>query len=141
MIKLSISIASQILYRPVTVTVALPYTLTTGKGPFKTLYALHPAMENSGIYFEKLGLSDKVDKDELAIVAPDLGNGYFINTPYEKQADFLQKELMPVLCEMLPLSSRREHAARNFHGCFRCGPLGIVLSGTFWCCSPDFRCV
>ena len=107
-IKIQIRINSLTLYRPVTVSVALPYSLTTGKSPFKVLYALHPAMENSGIYFEKLGFSDKVDKHELAIVAPDLGNGYFINTPYEKQADFLQTELMPVLCDMLPLSSRRE---------------------------------
>lgn len=108
MIKLSIQIASQTLYRPVTVTVMLPYTLTTGKGPFRVLYALHPAMENSGIFLEKLYLSEKVDKYKVAIVAPDLGNGYFINTPYEKQANFLQTELMPVLCDMLPLSVRRE---------------------------------
>lgn len=108
MIKIQMRINSLVLHRPVTLSVVLPYSLITGKGPFRVLYALHPAMENSGIYFEKLGLSDKVDKHEFAIVAPDLGNGYFINTPYEKQADFLQTELMPVLCDMFPLSSCRE---------------------------------
>lgn len=108
MIKLSIQIDSQVLYRPVTVAAMLPYTLTTAKGPFRVLYALHPAMTNSGIFFEKLGLSDQVEKHGIVVVAPDLGNGYFINSPHEKQADFLQTELMPVLHNLLPLSDRRE---------------------------------
>ena len=108
MIKIQMRMNSLTLYRPVVLSVALPYSLSSGIDLKKVLYLLHPAMENGDFFFDKLGLLDKVDRHGVVIVAPDLGNGYFINTPYEKQADFLQMELMPVMNEMLRLSSRRE---------------------------------
>lgn len=108
MIKFKISIPSQILFRPVMVMGALPYGVMSEVAPFKTLWGLHCAMEDGEFFFHKLNLGSFIDRYGIAFIAPSLGNGYFINSPYEKQADFLQAELMPVLREMLPLSSRRE---------------------------------
>lgn len=108
MITLRMRINSLTLYRPVEVSVALPYTPLSGMVCSKTLWALHPAMEGGEFFFDRLGLTRLADRYGVAVVAPSLGNGYFINSAYEKQADFLQTELMPVLREILPLSSRRE---------------------------------
>ena len=108
MLKFRISIPSQILFRPVEVVGALPYGMTAGGTPFKTVWGLHCAMEDGDLFFHRLNLGSFTDRYGFAFIAPSLGNGYFINSPYEKQADFLQAELLPVLREMLPLSSRRE---------------------------------
>lgn len=108
MIKMHIQINSLILYRQILMNVILPYTPNKGMYFSKLIFAMHPAMEGGDFFFDKLGLAYLADTYSVAIIAPSLGNGYFINSPYEKQADFLQAELMPVLREMLPLSSRRE---------------------------------
>lgn len=108
MIRIQISISSQTLFRPVTIMGALPYGVMTEAAPFKTVWGLHCAMEDGDFFFHKLNLGEIIDRYGFALISPSLGNGYFINSPYEKQADFLQVEMLPVLREMLPLSSRRE---------------------------------
>lgn len=108
MLKFQLSLPSQFLFRPVTITGAIPYGFMSGVAAHKIVWGLHCAMEDGDFFFHKLNISSLVDKYGFAFIAPSLGNGYFINSPYEKQADFLQKELMPVLQEMLPFSKHRE---------------------------------
>ncbi len=108
MLKFTLTINSLILYKPITVHIALPYTLHSAYSNFKSIWALHCAGESGDLFFSKLPLSSYVDKRNIALIAPDLGNGYFINTPFEKQYDFLSKELMPILQNTLPLSSKQE---------------------------------
>ena len=64
-------------------------------------------MSNGDIFFDKLGASNLVDKKQIAFIAPSLGNGYFINSCYEQQADALQ-EIFMTLQEQLYLSSQPE---------------------------------
>lgn len=104
MLKISLSIESQVLLKPVSVEIMLPYGIFSPETSFKTLWALHCAMGSSSLFFDKLNLASYVDKENIAIIAPSLGNGYFINSSYEKQFDFLNDELMPVLRRTLPLS-------------------------------------
>jgi S-formylglutathione hydrolase FrmB len=108
MIKIQMSIDSHELYRPVPITVALPHGLIASKRPYKTIWALHCAMGNGDIFFDRLGLGAIVDKTGTAIIAPSLGNGYYVNSAFERQADFLNNELYPTLLETLPLSAKRE---------------------------------
>lgn len=108
MIALQMRFPSLSLYRPVELVIALPYSPLDAKRQDKVIWLLHPAMEGGGFFFEKLNLAPLADACSAALVAPSLGNGYFINSPYEKQADFLEDELLPVLGEMLSLSHRRE---------------------------------
>jgi enterochelin esterase-like enzyme len=48
-----------------------------------------------------------VDERNLAVVAPSLGNAYFLNSSYEQQADFLNDELLPTLHGKFSLSAKR----------------------------------
>lgn len=108
MITFHFSLPSQILHRPVPITGALPYGLMANFNALPAVWGLHCAMEDGEFFFHKLNMGNLVDQYGFAFIAPSLGNGYFINSPYEKQADFLQLELMPVLQAMLPLSRLRE---------------------------------
>lgn len=107
MIKVKITIDSTVLYRPVEVVAALPHGLLTRPAPYRTIWALHCAMGNGDIFFDQLGLGAFVDKAGVAVIAPSLGNGYYVNSTFEMQADFLKNELQPTLREVLPLSPSR----------------------------------
>ncbi len=108
MITFHFSLPSQVLHRPVTISGALPYGLMANFTALKVVWGLHCAMEGGDFFFHKLNMGSLVEQYGFAFIAPSLGNGYFINSPYERQADFLQTELMPVLRAMLPLSPLRE---------------------------------
>lgn len=103
MMRLHIKMSSTTLLKPVEIVAAVPYSFGTIDPPFRTLWALHCAMESGEFFFETLNAADIIDKENLVIIAPSLGNGYFVNSPYERQADFLQ-ELIDSMRGILPLA-------------------------------------
>lgn len=105
MIKLRMTIDSIVLYRPVEVVVAIPHGFLTPKGPFKTVWALHCAMGDGELFFHSLGLTGVIDKENIIVIAPSMGNGYYINSAFERQADFLNDELFPAIRDNLPVST------------------------------------
>ncbi len=110
MMRLSISLPSTTLLRPVEISAALPSGFCTAKPPYRVLWALHCAMGNGNFFFDTLNAAGVAEREQIALVAPSLGNGYFINSPFEAQGDFLQ-EMMRCLREILPLSRQREDNA------------------------------
>lgn len=108
MLKMHITLDSYILLRPVDILVAMPYSILSQQSNHKTIWALHPALSGAAMFFDQLCAASYVDKKNCVIIAPNLGNGYFINSKAEQQADFLQLELFPTLQNMLPLSKERE---------------------------------
>lgn len=102
MIHLSIEFPSLALLQPVNVEVALP-TKVMKTSRYRTIWALHCAMERGSFFFEKLHFQDFVDECNIALIAPSLGNGCFVNSRWEAQADFLD-ELYVAMHEILPLS-------------------------------------
>lgn len=106
--RLHITFPSINLLRPVEIVAALPDEFTGTSGmPYRTVWALHCAMSDGNFFFDKLDASSLVEQERIAFIAPSLGNGYFINSSFEPQADFLQ-ELFERLRELLPLSRKRE---------------------------------
>ena len=103
MIRLSLSFPSVALLRPVRVEAALPHGICAAPRPWPSLWALHCALSDAGLFFEDLGAGRLVDELGFALIAPSLGNGFFLNTPFEAQADFLD-ELFGALVDILPLS-------------------------------------
>jgi enterochelin esterase-like enzyme len=108
--RLRITLASTTLYRPVEIAVALPYGFGATGPPYRAVWALHSAMGGGDFFFDSLDAAGIVEKEHLAVIAPSMGNGYFINSSFERQADFLQ-ELQETMCEIFPLSPRREDNA------------------------------
>jgi S-formylglutathione hydrolase FrmB len=108
MIKLKMSLDSYTLLRPVEVLAALPHGILSGPPPYRVLWALHSAINDASMFFEHRGLLELAELNNLAIVAPSLGNGFFTNSPYEMQADFLKSEFFDAMRRTLPLSERRE---------------------------------
>lgn len=98
------------LLRPVNIAIGLPSQFSFARPPYKCLWALHCSMENGNFFFEKLDCSAIVENLKAAVIAPSLGNSYFINTGYEAQGDFLE-ELLTQLPRILPLSAAREDNA------------------------------
>jgi enterochelin esterase-like enzyme len=66
-------------------------------------------MTGGEVFFDSLGFADIPDKYNVAIIAPSLGNGYFSNSSYERQADFLNEELMPTMHSSMPISPKKEN--------------------------------
>lgn len=126
MIRLSLRFPSTVLLRPVTVEAGLPGGFTPGAPPYRTLWALHCAMADGSLFFESLDAAGCVDSLGIAIVAPSLGNGFFINSPLEAQADFLA-ELLDALPQVLPLSRAREDTAALGVSMGAFGALGWAL--------------
>lgn len=108
MLRLRITFPSMSLLRPVEIAAAVPHDFTgMANAPYRTVWALHCAMSSGDFFFDKLDASGLVEQQRIAFIAPSLGNGYFINSPFEPQADFLQ-EMFEHLREVLPLSRQRE---------------------------------
>ena len=106
--RLRISFPSLTLLRPVDIVAALPDEIPRPAGKLcRTVWALHCAMSDAGFFFDRLDAASLVDQEKIAFIAPSLGNGWFINSPFERQADFLQ-EMFERLRDVLPLSHRRE---------------------------------
>lgn len=103
MIRASLSFPSVALLRPVRVEAALPHGICAAPRPWPSLWALHCALSDGSLFFEDLGAGQLVDELGFALIAPSLGNGFFLNTPLEAQEDFLD-ELFCALGEIFPLS-------------------------------------
>lgn len=117
MIRLSLTVPSVALLRPVRVEAALPHGICGAKKPWRSLWALHCALSDASLFFEDLGAGALVDELGFALIAPSLGNGFFLNTPGEAQADFLD-EMFAALLEILPLSREGCAAAGVSMGAF-----------------------
>ena len=110
MISISLSFPSVVLLQPVHIEIGLPYSFSASAPPWKTLWGLHCAMEQGDWFFRSLNIGDMIDSAGFAFVAPSLGNGWFINSPSEARADFLE-ELFESLPSILSLSTSREDNA------------------------------
>lgn len=129
MIRLSLSFPSVALMRPVRVEVGLPHGICGPQGPWPALWALHCALADGDLFFEALGAGALVDSLGFALIAPSLGNGFFINTPCEAQADFLD-EIFAALNGIFPLRQERSAVLGISMGAF--GALRWALaSGRF----------
>ncbi len=148
--RLRITLSSISLLRPVEIVAALPNEFSMTGMPYRTVWALHCAMSSGDFFFEKLDASNLVDRERIAFIAPSLGNGYFLNSPFEQQADFLQ-EMFESLRGVLPLSRQREDnlalgISMGAFGALRwamaCDSFGGAtgISGVFDCAvPPDVR--
>lgn len=99
---------SRTLLRPVEVMAALPLKKTDAKLP--VLWALHCAMEDGDFFFRYLDCARLAQHLGIAIIAPSLGNGFFLNTSYEPQGDFLE-ELANSLPAILNISQATDRNA------------------------------
>lgn len=129
MIRISMKLDSMVLFAPVEVQIALPYSYFKPEtDKYKTLWAFHCALADSSLFFEKLNITNYVDENSLIIIAPSLPNSYFANGPFDRYGDFIEQELIPVLKRYLPISEKRED---NF-------ALGISM-GAFGCLSLSLK--
>lgn len=126
MIRLSLTLPSVALLRPVRVEAALPHGICAAAKPWRSLWALHCALADASLFFEDLGAGPLVDELGFALIAPSLGNGFFLNTPGEARADFLD-EMFNTLSDILPLSREGCAAAGVSMGAF--GALRWALTG------------
>jgi len=110
-IKLQISIKSVILLRPVQISAFFPYGFTTYSLPYKVVWMLHSAIGDSGMFADNTALSELANQKGFAFIAPSLGNGFFVDSGYERQAAFLSQEFLPVMRQMLHVSPKREDNA------------------------------
>ena len=117
MIRASLAFPSVALLRPVRVEAALPHGICAASRPWRSLWALHCALADASLFFEDLGAGALVDELGFALIAPSLGNGFFLNTPGEAQADFLD-EILHALAEILPLSPEGRAVAGVSMGAF-----------------------
>ena len=65
-------------------------------------------MGSGEVFFDAVSLTNVVDKENIVLIAPSLGNGYCLNSFVERQADFLIEELLPLARKNLPVSDARE---------------------------------
>lgn len=126
MIRASLTLPSVALMRPVRVEAALPHGICGARKPWRSLWALHCALADASLFFEDLGAGALVDELGFALIAPSLGNGFFLNTGSEAQADFLD-EMFTALMEILPLSREECAVAGISMGAF--GALRWALAG------------
>ncbi len=110
MFRLRLSLPSTVLLRPVEIRAAVPYGFGASDPPYRTIWALHCAMGDGDFFFDSLDATSIVNREQVAVIAPSLGNGWFINSAFERQADFLQ-EMYDAMLSLLPLSPIRENNA------------------------------
>jgi S-formylglutathione hydrolase FrmB len=99
---------SYTLMRPVEIHARLPHGILSGRVPYRALWMLHSAMEGGGMFFENRAVLELAERENLVLIAPSLGMGYFVNASYEAQADFLKGEFLSAMRRALPVSERRE---------------------------------
>lgn len=115
--RIKLKVFSVALLREVIVEGEIPYEFSSS-GTFRVIWALHSAMRDGEFFFESLNARAVAKNTNSAIIAPCLGNNFFINTGNERQEDCLE-ELFQSLCNLLPFEK-----ARNKHGV-----LGISMGG------------
>jgi S-formylglutathione hydrolase FrmB len=107
------------LMRPVEVYASLPHGILCGYAPYRALWMLHSAMKGGEMFFENRAVLELAERENLALIAPCLGLGYFTDSPHEAQADFLKGEFLTAMRRSLPISEKR---ADNF-------VLGVSMGG------------
>lgn len=107
MIKCSFAVDSVFMQMPVTVHVAIPYPNFSNK-KITNVWALHCAMKNGEYFFNELGLLNIVDSLSYAVIAPDLGNNFFVDTEFVNAGSFLRRELPEIMEKKFGLSMQRE---------------------------------
>lgn len=106
--RFRISYPSRVLLRPVEIMAALSAKPNRVK---KTcLWALHCAMEDGPFFLNYLDAARLAQHLDIAIIAPSLGNGFFMDTAYEAQGEFL-RELRENLPSILNISDKTEDNA------------------------------
>ncbi len=109
MIKMDVKIDSLILHQTVDIKVALPCSILNLGKRFKSVLALHCAMSTADIFFDRLAMLDYVEEYKIAVIAPSIPNNtFFVNSTLGRYGDFLDKEMMPLLRNILPVSGKRE---------------------------------
>ena len=111
MIKLQMTMKSTTLLRPVQVFAFMPHGFFSSAGPYKTIWLLHSAIGDGSMFTDLAPLVELANQKSYALIAPSLGNGYFADTTYEKQASFLMGELLPAMRRTLSVSSKKEDNA------------------------------
>jgi S-formylglutathione hydrolase FrmB len=96
------------LMRPVEIRALLPHGILSGATPYRALWMLHSAMKGGEMFFENRAVLELAERENLAMMAPCLGMGYFTNSSYEMQADFLKGEFLSAMRRSLPISEKRE---------------------------------
>ncbi len=145
-VRMRLSYPSISLLQPVDVEIAMPGPLTKAAKPYRAVWLLHCALEGGNFFFESLNAGEVAEKYGLALIAPTLGNGYFMNRPQTRLADALQ-EIKKSLPELLPLSPERKDNAvlgisMGAFGALRwaleSGDFGaaVCISGVFDCSIP-----
>lgn len=145
-VRIHLSFPSLSLFQPVEIEIALPGPFAQAKRPFRPVWLLHCALEGGNFFFESLNAGELVEKHQLALIAPTLGNGYFINNAQNRLGDFL-KEIKKTLPDMLPLSvAKKDNAVLGISmGAFGAlrwaldtGGFGAVacISGVYDCSIP-----
>lgn len=141
--RLDVSFLSSILLQPVRLVVLLPAENVQCQPPYKTVWILHSAMSSGERTLESIGGAELCEKKGLALVAPSLGNSYYVNSEQERYADFLCEELMPLIQQNFPLSRlRNDNMVMGFSmgafgamhwGFARCQDFGVIaaVSGVF----------
>lgn len=109
MIVSTIKVDSMVLHMPVELRLAMPFSVLKKDRKYRLLIALHCAMTDGSFFFEKLHMLDYVDKYELVVIAPSLGNYFFMNSSAGKFADFLDHELFPMLTHVFPVLADRDN--------------------------------
>ncbi|MDE5833238.1 MAG: hypothetical protein K2H64_09740 [Desulfovibrio sp.] len=112
------SLPSMNLLRPVDIMIALPAPFAMAKKPYRAVWLLHCALEDAGVFFESLNAGDLAEEYNLALIAPSLGNDFFLDHPRNRIGSFLD-EMKSSLTDILPLSpEKRDNAV-----------LGISMGG------------
>lgn len=109
MITSTFKVDSLILRMPVELKLAIPFSVLKKDKKYRLLVALHCAMSDGSFFFEKLNMLDYVDSHNLVIVAPSLGNSFFMNSSAGQFADFLDYELYPLITNVLPVLQNKEN--------------------------------
>ncbi len=98
--------------------------LTSAKPPFRTIYLLHGAADDSEAWMEQTAVARMADECGFALVLANGGNSFFINNPAnERYSDFITDEMIDYTREILPLSDKKED---TFIGGISMGGYGAV---------------
>lgn len=108
MIRIKLTIDSVTLQMPVNVDICIPYPCFAQKKQVSVVWLLHCAFKDGSFFLNELGVGKYVDKNNLILVAPSMGNSFYADTDYGDYASFLQKELQPYLLEQFNFPKERE---------------------------------
>lgn len=103
MIISTMKIDSMVLNHPVEVKIAMPCSIMNVGKRFSVIFALHPSLSDADLFFNRLNIAEYSEKYKFILVAPSLQNSFFVNSHLGDYADFLDVELYPMMCKLLPI--------------------------------------